>query len=74
MNQSLRVTVLSSKQDEKFMNRHLQNELQHICPSEADIPPCDFTLQVIKSRLHCKQRTAVPPLACSCPEHFGYRA
>lgn len=43
------------------MNRHLQNELQHICPSEADIPPCDFTLQVIKSRLHCKQRTAVPP-------------
>lgn len=55
------------------MNRHLQNELQHICPSEADIPPCDFTLQVIKSRLQCKQRTAVPPLACSCPEHSGYR-
>jgi len=46
------------------MNRLLQNELQHICPSETDIPPCDFTLQVIKSRLHCKQRTAVlPPLA-----------
>lgn len=54
------------------MNRLLQNELQHICPSETDIPPCDFTLQVIKSRLHCKQRTAVPP-ACCCPEHSGYR-
>lgn len=54
------------------MNRHLQNELQHICPSEADIPPCDLTLQVIKSTLHCKE-LQFPSLACSCPEHSGYR-
>lgn len=44
------------------MNRLLQNQLQHLCPPETDIPPCDFTLQVIKSRLRCKQRAAVPPL------------
>lgn len=50
------------RRPKKFMNRLLQNALQHICPSKTDIPPCDFTLQVIKSRLNCKQRTVVPPL------------
>lgn len=62
MNHSPRVTALSSKLFTGWkIYRHLQNELQHICPSAADIPPCEFTLQVIKSRLLCKQRAAVPP-------------